>query len=139
MAAGAADPAGAGLLMAPLFGLAASALLVLLTDRGDQAVREHIALLRPAVAAWPLARRRLEALARLFSLLPALSLPALFAAALQALPGGYSNKVAAIYLGVCGAAHLAIVGLPGPNPRARVALVSLSILLLSAIGSELWN
>ncbi|MDC8758054.1 hypothetical protein [Janthinobacterium fluminis] len=124
---------------APVFGLATTVLLLMLTDRGDQAVRAHIALLRTATAAWPVAARRVACCARLFSLLPALSVQALFGAVLRGLPGGYSHKVAAIYLGAGGMAHLAIVGLPGLNPRARVALVAVSILVLSAIGSELWN
>ncbi len=128
-------PAG---LPAPVFGLAASALLITLTDRGDKAVREQIVLLRPAIAAWPLAGPGLERGARLFSLLPALSVLVLFGAGL-ARSGGYSPTVARLYLGLGGAALLAIVGLPGLSERARAALVILSILLLSAIGSELWN
>ena len=130
---------------APVFGLAASVLLFLLTDRGDKAVREQIALLRPVIAAWPLAGRRLEWGARLFSLLPALSVLLLFGAGLGYLgnsggmAGAYSRTVAALYIGLGGAAHGLIIALPGLSDEARTSLICLSVLLLSAIGSELWN
>lgn len=128
---------------APVFGLATTVLLFVLTDRGDKAVREHIVLLRPVIAAWPLAGRRLEWGARLFSLLPALSVLLLFGAGLAHIGGmvgnTYSYTVAALYIGLGGAAHLLIVALPGLSDEARVSLISLSILLFSAIGSELWN
>ncbi|MET3130409.1 hypothetical protein AAKU55_000662 [Oxalobacteraceae bacterium GrIS 1.11] len=126
-------------LPAAVSGAAASALLVLLTDRGEKAVHEHIALLRPLIAGWPLTARPLEWGARLFCLAPALAVLLLLGAALAAIHDGYSHRVAALYLGTCAAAQCAIVGVPGLSPRSRVALVFLSILLLTAIGSELWN
>ncbi|HAT32583.1 MAG TPA: hypothetical protein DCW29_17575 [Janthinobacterium sp.] len=124
---------------AAVLGIATSAGLTLLTDRGDKAVREQIAMLRPVLAAWPLETRRLERLACALSLLPAMALLLLFGAALATSPAGHSHKVAALYLGAAALAQCAIVALPGLPARARVALVTISILLLTAIGSELWN
>ncbi|UUZ46560.1 hypothetical protein LP420_21720 [Massilia sp. B-10] len=52
--------------------LATATLMVLLTDRGDKAVREQAALLRPVLAALPLPTGALFALARAVAALPAL-------------------------------------------------------------------
>ena len=59
------------LVPAPLLGLLASASLIIVTDRGDKAVREQIAVLRPSLDAWPLASAALLRLACAASLLPA--------------------------------------------------------------------
>ena len=56
-----------------LLALVTCTLMVLVTDRGDKAVREQVARLLPVLAAWPLtarARAGLLALARGFSVLP---------------------------------------------------------------------
>lgn len=124
---------------AALLGALSSATLVLLTDRGDKAVREQIALLRPSMAAWPLQARWLERLACLFSLAPAALVLCAGAMLLLRHGAGYSHKAAWLYLAVAGVAQLAIVGLPTLSPRGRVSLVIVAILMLSAIGSELWN
>ncbi|MES2258782.1 MAG: hypothetical protein V4724_09690 [Pseudomonadota bacterium] len=122
-------------LPAALWGAAASALFILLTDRGDQAVREQVTLLRPVIAAWPLDCAALLLGARLFSLAPAALLLVAFAIALHAVPTGYSLPAARVWIGAAIVSSCAIVALP-PAPRARVVLVMLSILILSAIGSE---
>lgn len=124
---------------AALLGAWSSAMLILLTDRGDKAVREQIKLLRPGMAPWPLDTRRLERLACLFSLAPAGLVLCAGAAMLLSHGAGYSHKAALFYLGVAGMAQLAIVGLPMLSARGRVALVVIAIVLLTAIGSELWN
>ena len=54
-----------------VLGLATCTLLVLVTDRGDKAVREQCTLLQPALAGWPFDARALFRLARGFALAPA--------------------------------------------------------------------
>ena len=141
--------AGAGMLAwllrvplvpAPLLGLLASASLILLTDRGDKAVREQIAVLRPSLNAWPLSSRGLIRLACAFSLLPASAVLLGAGVLLYCLdPAVLLQRVSSVYAITASAALLAIVGLPRLTARGRVALVVFSILALSAIGSELWN
>ena len=122
-------------------GLFTSASLILLVDRGDKAVREQAEALAPSLAMWPLAHKPLLLAARTFTLLPAALVLAVAAAALAspyaAAAGHLRHGLAAAWTGVAAAAALAIVALPSA-PRGRVVLVTLSILLLTAIGSELW-
>lgn len=130
----------APLLPAPLLGLLASASLVIVTDRGDKAVREQIAVLRPVLNAWPLASTALTRLACAASLLPAFAVLLSAGVLLYAIdPDALQQRVTRVYALTAGAALLAIVGLPRLTARGRVALVVFSILTLSAIGSELWN
>lgn len=130
----------APLVPAPLLGLLASASLVIVTDRGDKAVREQIALLRPALNAWPLASGNLIRLACGASLLPALIvLPGAGILLYYIDPAALQQRVTSVYAITASLALLAIVGLPRLTARGRVALVVFSILALSAIGSELWN
>jgi len=117
--------------------LCASALLVLLTDRGDKAVREQADLLRPASAGWPLAPRALEPYARAFALAPALLvLLVLFCAG--APHGAWDRSAGKLYLALACGAQLALVALPAAGARTRVGLVVAAIVLLTAVGSELW-
>ncbi|MCC7705266.1 hypothetical protein IGS59_23795 [Janthinobacterium sp. GW460P] len=128
------------LVPAPLLGLLASASLVIVTDRGDKAVREQIAVLRPVLNAWPLARTALMRLACAASLLPAFAVLLAGAVLLYNInPAALQQRVTSVYALTASAALLAIVGLPRLTARGRVALVIFSILALSAIGSELWN
>ncbi|KQV89879.1 hypothetical protein ASD15_24580 [Massilia sp. Root351] len=131
----------------------ASAMLILLTDRGDKAVREQAARLRPILAPWPLDAAALLLCARLFTLLPAAAVLAAFAALAFGAPGapaamtaapdaatpaaaaGPGSRAALVWLATAGTACGAIVAL-NPGPRGRVVLVVLSILILTAIGSE---
>ncbi|MGK5075699.1 hypothetical protein [Janthinobacterium sp. ZB1P44] len=130
----------APLVPAPMLGLLASASLVIVTDRGDKAVREQIAVLRPALNAWPLAGTSLLRLACAASLLPPFAVLLAGAVLLYATdPAALQQRVTGVYALTASAALLAIVGLPRLTARGRVSLVVLSILALSAIGSELWN
>ncbi|MGK5080221.1 hypothetical protein [Janthinobacterium sp. HLX7-2] len=125
---------------APLLGLLASASLILLTDRGDKAVREQITVLRPILNAWPFASGRLTRLACAISLLPAFAVLLGAGALLYGInPAALQQRVTSVYAITASVALLAIVGLPRLTARGRVVLVALSILALSAIGSELWN
>ncbi|HEX9171240.1 MAG TPA: hypothetical protein VF861_01115 [Telluria sp.] len=120
-----------------VLGLGFSALLVLLADRGDKAVREQIGALRPVMAAWPLAARALLRWARAFSLAAPLLLVGLLLA-LGSAQGAWDRTAGRVYLALACATPLLLVVIPRFNPRGRVALVVASILLLTAVGSEIW-
>jgi len=123
-----------------LWGAGTALMIMLLTDRGDKAVAEQIALLRPVAANWPLRVEYLYRLAMLATLLPALLVLALFAAlTLGRDAAGYSHTVATVWLCFAGIAQLALVALRKLSVRGRVGLVLSAILILTAIGSELWN
>ncbi|MES2019182.1 MAG: hypothetical protein V4484_22025 [Pseudomonadota bacterium] len=124
--------------MRAVLALATAALMVVLTDRGDKAVREQVALLRPVMASWPLRPRGLFALARLFAAAPAflVLLAVVFGGAVH---GVWGHRAGHIYLVLASAAPLLLVATPVSNQRARVALVVIQILLLTAVGSELWT
>jgi hypothetical protein len=121
-----------------LLALATSALMVLLTDRGDKAVREQSALLRPVMAAWPLLPRGVFAFARTFSVAPAL-LVLLLVFAGGATHGLWAHTAGRVYLALGCAAQLLLAATPIANERFRVSLVVVEIVLLTAIGSELWT
>ena len=118
--------------------LCASALLVLLTDRGDKAVREQAAMLRPVMAAWPVPARAVEWCARAFALAPALLvLAVLFGAGIG--HGVWSRTAGQVYLALACLAQLALVAPPSFTARSRVGLVVVAIVVLTAVGSEIWN
>ena len=121
------------------WGAGTAMLLVLLTDRGDKAVAEQIARLRPAVANWPLSMERLFTSAIMLTLLPGALVMLCFAALTLAAGANVSHTVALVWLACASVAQLAIVGLRTLTARGRVALVMGAILILTAIGSELWN
>jgi hypothetical protein len=125
-----------------LWGASTALMLILLTDRGDKAVAEQIARLRPAVATWPLSLERLFRSAIVLTLLPGLLAMACFAALVFGVDVGHAGirpTVAMVWLGGAGVAQLAIVGLRRLTVRGRVGLVMGAIVILTAIGSELWN
>ncbi|MFL6659396.1 MAG: hypothetical protein ACJ8GW_15055 [Massilia sp.] len=128
---------GAGWLRA-LLTLACALLMVVVTDRGDKAVREQTDFLRPAMASWPLAPRTLFLCARLFSAAPALLV--LLVIALGGAPHGlWQHRAGQVYLVLGCLAPLLLVATPLVNERFRVGLVATEILLLCAVGSELWT
>jgi hypothetical protein len=123
-----------------LWSACAALTLMLLTDRGDKAVAEQIALLRPVAAGWPMRPARLFRCAMLFSLLPGLCVMACFALlTLGRAAAGYSHTVAVVWLCFAGLAQIAVVSLRNLSARGRVGLVIGAIIILTAIGSELWN
>ncbi|MYM74593.1 hypothetical protein GTP56_20690 [Duganella sp. FT134W] len=123
-----------------LWGACAALMTMLLTDRGDKAVAEQIALLRPVAAGWPMRTASLYRLAMLATLLPGLAVLGWFAMlTLGRSVGGVSHTVAAVWLCVAAIAQLAVVALRKLSVRGRVGLVISAILILTAIGSELWN
>ncbi|MYM32846.1 hypothetical protein GTP38_00590 [Duganella sp. FT94W] len=123
-----------------LWGACAALTTMLLTDRGDKAVAEQITLLRPVAVGWPLNVERLYRLAMLFTLLPASCVLAWFAAlTLGRNANGYSHTVAIVWLCFAALAQIAVVALRRLSTRGRVGLVIGAIIILTAIGSELWN
>lgn len=123
-----------------LWGACAALTTMLLTDRGDKAVAEQITLLRPVAAGWPLNTERLYRLSMLFTLLPASCVLAWFAVlTLGRSADGYSHTVAIVWLCFAAIAQIAVVALRRLSTRGRVGLVIGAIIILTAIGSELWN
>jgi hypothetical protein len=123
-----------------IWGVCAALFTMLLTDRGDKAVAEQIALLRPVAAQWPLHAGRLYRLAIGFTLLPGLCVLGWFALlTLGRAAEGYSHTVATVWLGFAAIAQLAVVALRRLSVRGRVGLVIGAVVILTAIGSELWN
>ena len=120
-----------------LLALVSCTLLVVLTDRGDKAVREQAARLRPVLSAWPISTRALHLLARSFSVVPALMV--LMVAFAAGLPQDlWSRNAGRAFLTIGCLAPVVLVATPLSNQRARVALVVILIILLTATGSELW-
>lgn len=128
-------PAGFGRGM---LAFATAILMVLLTDRGDKAVREQTALLQPVVAAWPMSARGLFAFARMFSVAPALLVLLLVLAGGTA-HGLWDYTAGRIYLALACAGQLLLVAMPVSNERFRVGVVVFEIVLLTAVGTELWK
>ena len=121
-----------------LLALATCALMVLLTDRGDKAVREQTARLRPVLAAWPLFPRSLFVCARLLAAAPALLVLAVVVAG--GLPHDlWQQRAGQVFLVLGCAAPLLLVSTPVVNQGFRVGMVAVAIMLLTATGSELWN
>ncbi len=118
--------------------LATSAMIIFMTDRGDRAVRDQLALLRPIMAAWPMMLRPLALMARAFALVPALLvLLAVWAGGLA--HGLWSRPAGVVFLVLGCVLPLLLVAMPPCHPRWRVGLVMVKILLLTAVGSELWQ
>jgi hypothetical protein len=112
--------------------IATSALLVVVTDRGDRAVREQAARIAPAVAAWPVRGLLLTAAARAFSAAPALCVLAMLLAG-----GIHGARAGAVYIALGVIAILLIVAPPNLSVRARPGIVLVSMVALMAAGSEL--
>jgi hypothetical protein len=118
--------------------LATSMLVVLLADRSDKARRAQLALLRPIAAAWPVQRRTVEAPAQWLAAAP-VALVLLFLWLAGTGLHAWQHAAGRWYLALACLAQLLLVAVPAFTPRARVALVAFAILLLTAVGSEIWN
>jgi hypothetical protein len=112
--------------------------LVLLMDRADKARREQLARLRVVAAAWPLSPRTLALPGQVLAAVPGLLvLAAVVVAGVNR--GAWDRTAGQLYLGLACAAQLLLVAIPIWNERARAGAVLTAILILSAVGSELWN
>jgi hypothetical protein len=117
--------------------LAHSIVLVLLMDRSDKARRAQAQMLRPVVAALPAVPRTLERVAQWLGAAPgALALAVLWS--LGSAGGAWQHGAGRWYLGLAVLAQLLLVAVPVFNPRGRVGTVALSILVLTALGGEIW-
>lgn len=127
-----------------LFGVGAGSMVLILTDQGAKAVQEQMTRILPHLRALPVAMWPLAWLARLFCLLPALLVLGGFALVLA---GGvpllgrpaFHAGVAYWYLGVQVVGQIGLVAMAEVSAAARARLVILLMVLLSAIGSELWR
>jgi hypothetical protein len=127
-------PAG---IVRGLLALSTAACVILLTDRGDKAVREQSARLEPVLATWPLRVRSVFVCARVLTVLPAIVVLAAIAASGQP-QGVWARTAGQVYLAGGILAPLLLVAAPVSNERFRVGLVAVFVLFLTAVGSELW-
>jgi hypothetical protein len=122
-----------------LFCISASSLTLILTDRGDKAVQEQIILMRPHLRTLPFSLFRLELLAKLACMVPACGLLAGLAWGLFSRAAVLHPGVAYWYLGTQLLAQVCIVGLGHLHAAGRARIVILFMVVLAAIGSELWK
>jgi hypothetical protein len=109
-----------------------SALIVIVTDRGDQAVRAQQQRIAPALAAWPRNTLLLNLFARGFSALPALLTLGLL------LAGGIAgSRAGLVYIALGLITVLLLIVPPQLSIRARPGIVLVSMVAMMAAGSEL--
>ena len=116
----------------------ASVLLVLLVHEADDALRTQLARLHAAIASLPLDPRALGRRARL-SLLAALALPLAVLTAAGLAAHAWGHTAGRLYLALAWTVAPLLVCTPPFTPRGRMGLVALSIMLLCATGSKVWN
>lgn len=122
-----------------VWGSASSILLVMLTALADTSLTRQMHLLQPTLATWPFEPRRIEIGRYLLTLLPGLFLLLTFTA-LVLLNGALVHpNVLALYIGATCLAHTLLVFFSQSASRGRVIMFAVSVFVLSAIGSELWN
>jgi hypothetical protein len=122
-----------------LLALCSGVSLVILTDRGDKAVRAQWQRIAATMASWPADLDVLARYARAASLIPALAVMALWAGLALAHHDALSARAGLLYIGVAALSQSAIVCLTRLGAEGRVILLALSMLMLIASGSELWN
>jgi hypothetical protein len=116
--------------------LAFSVLLVALTERLQRAIEQHLAALAPWLLTLPASGLRWRARALVcVPMLLAGSIAVLLVLATRPWRGG---PLAAFALGLA-ATPLALGAVPSTNREGHVALWAVSVGLLTAVGSELWN
>jgi len=117
--------------------LTVCALLIALTERVQRAMEAHLEALAPWVAALP-GRGGLRWRSRLLVCAPMVLVGAAVLLLVVALRPWRGPPLAAFGLGLL-AAPLAFNAVPAANREAHVVLWALSVGLLTALGSELWN
>jgi hypothetical protein len=126
-----------------LFCIAASSLSLILTDRGDKAVQEQVLLLQPHCRTLPLRLWPVAGLAKLLSALPTLVILLLFAHWLRSGPApaalALRAGVVSVYFGTQLLAQACIIGIGHLSTAGRARIVILFMVVLAAIGSELWK
>ncbi|MFZ6871333.1 hypothetical protein ACO0LF_04600 [Undibacterium sp. Di27W] len=122
-----------------LFCISASSLALIVTDQGSKAVQEQMQRLRPHLRALPFALLPLEILSKFMCIIPANVLLALFAVLLFGKGDSFHAGVAHWYIGAQLIAQVIIVSLSHLSSAVRARIIILFMVILTAIGSELWN
>jgi hypothetical protein len=118
--------------------IAASALLVLLVHDADNTVRAQLSRVAPIAAGWPLRYAHLAWRARAAAQAPALlALGVLSAAGLAA--QAWHGAAGRFYLALAWSIPPLLAATPPFTPRGRMGLVALSMIVLCAPGSKIWN
>jgi hypothetical protein len=118
--------------------LAHSILLVLLMDRSDKARRAQAQRLRPIAGAWPAMPATLERAAQCLGAVPGLlAVGSLWL--LGSAGGAWQHTSGRWYLGLAILAQLVLAAVPVFSARGRVGTVALSMLILTAVGGEIWQ
>jgi hypothetical protein len=130
--------AGPAALPRPLAAVLASVLLVLMVHEADDALRTQLARLRVAAAGLPLAPGTLGWRARA-ALLACLAMPLLVLTGAGLAAQAWAHTAGRVWLALAWAVAPLLVCTPPFTPRGRIALVALSILVLCATGSKVWD
>lgn len=118
----------------------ASTLLITMTSLANTALLRNLTLFSQALASLPFSMHQLKRAAKLLAMMPAmLVISVFFIAVLQIESIKISLKMASIYTALSIIFVIAISGFTQPNTTVRVATVILSSMMLSVIGSELWQ
>lgn len=129
---------GPAWLPRPLGAILASALYVLLVHDADTAVRGQLARLAPIAAGWPLRFAALARRARAAAQAPGvLAVGVLSAAGVAA--QAWHGTAGRLYLALAWLILPLLAATPPFTPRGRTALLALSIMVLCATGSKVWN
>jgi hypothetical protein len=128
-------PAG---LPRPAGAILASVLLVLLAHDADTIVRGQAARLAPLAAGWPLRFTQLAWCARALAQAPAVLALGVLASAGLAMQA-WHGTAGKLYLAVAWIVPPLLAATPPFTPRGRMALVAMSIVVLCALGSKVWN
>ncbi|NOT64646.1 MAG: hypothetical protein HOP06_01105 [Methylotenera sp.] len=116
-----------------------SVLIITMTALGNAAILKNLALFSPVLTSLPFSMEQLKLSAKLLAIVPAcIVLAILGMAALHLTAGQISLKIASIYIALTVILLIVISGFTQPNTTSRAAVVAFSIVMLSAIGSELW-
>ena len=114
-----------------------TALLVALTERMQRAMEGHLERLGPWLAVLPTARRW-QAVGRLFVCMPMAVAGVAIAVAVLAARPWRALPLTAFAIGMA-VAPLALTAVPARERETHVGLWAVSVGLLTALGSELWN
>jgi len=122
-----------------VFCIASSSLLLLQSEQAIKLVQEHALTIQDYLRALPVDRAKLERIAKFFCIVPACLLLIGFAILLNRQTDALYKSVAYWYFAIQLTGQFLLV-LLGHFPRAvRVRVLMLCMVLLSAIGSELWK
>lgn len=114
-------------------------LIITMTTLGNAALLKNLVLFNPVLTSLPFSTTKLEFSVKLLAIVPAYLALAVFSIiALHLTTGQISLKIALIYVVLATLFLFVISVFTLPNTTARTAVVALSLVVLSAIGSTLW-